>query len=162
MGQKRQLTEDQLKKLAVARQKALETKAKQSAVKKAEKEKQKKELDDKYNNLVATPAQQSQETIVETTVDEQSTPSLKPKRTSKKVIEIDSDDTSDSSDSSDSDTEYDITPVRQKYKQKYKNKYLTKYKSHDPLADITTIARHNIHNKVSDELKKMAFSSLFG
>ena len=157
------LSEEQLERLKLAREKANEVRAKKALVKKAEKDKQKKEMDEKYNELVreATPlAQNSKPPSKEEDVQEEA-PITKPKRKTTKVIEIDSDETS--SDSSSDDSEYDITPVKERYKEKYKHKYANKYnKPYDPLADITTIAKHNLSNKVSEELRKMAFQSLFG
>ena len=166
MGAKRELTEEQLKKLALAREKALEAKRKKALIRKADKEKEKKALDDRYNELVSNKHDITQEPINEPEIPK--TPPPTQTRKPKKVIqiEVDSDETSSDSSSesdSESDTEYDITPIKQKYKQKYKNKYQTKYpKPYDPLADISTIARHNIKSKVSEELQKMAYASLFG
>jgi hypothetical protein len=162
IDKRRIVSEEQLERLKIAREKANAVRAKKAAIRKAEKEKSKNEIDNKYNELVATtnkPIKEPQP--IEDDTEELPSPKVnKPKKKVKKIIELDSDETSSSSSD---DSEYDITPVKEKYKAKYKNKYASKYnKPYDPLADIATIARHNISNKVNDELKKMAFSSLFG
>jgi hypothetical protein len=160
VDKRRIVSEEQLERLKVAREKANAVRAKKAALKKAEKEKSKQELDEKYNALVK-PKEAPKDEPLET----QEPPH---KQKPKKVIQIELDSGETSSDSnseseSESDTEYDITPVKQKYKQKYKNKYATKYpKAYDPLDDVLTVARHNIKSKVSDEIKKMAYASLFG
>ena len=171
MGEKpkRQLTPEQLERLAVARAKANEVRTKQSLVKKAqmaeEKSRKQKELEENYlkiSNKQSEPQSPPKEIVNDQSVSK--TKSNEPKRKVTKVIEIDSEDGSSSS-SSDNDSDYDITPVREKYKQKYKSKYAMKYQAPQqttPYQDAYTIARHNLHTKVNQEVKRLALSSLFG
>jgi hypothetical protein len=174
---KRQLTQEQLKKLADARAKALEVRKKKALVNKAEKLEKAKALDENYKKVIGQvevkPVQTPQtESILDTE------PKQEPKQESKKVQQVTkskvkkvlkpaSDESS--SDSSD-DSEYDATEIAHKYRQKYKTKYEAKYRNvqtHNPCLttpyqDAFMIAKHNLQGKVSNEIKKIAYGSLFG
>lgn len=177
---KRVMTPEHLERLAVARAKANEVRSKQAQVKRAEKEEEKKrrqaELDEKYKNLSKPkfippelpahlqPKGAKTDKLEEKVEDAQKlkTPSKKVK----KVLEIDSEDGSSSS-SSDSEEEYDISPIKHKYKQKYKHKYSARYtqptqQPYNAHQDAVTIAKYNIQSKVNQEVQKMAMMSLFG
>lgn len=167
---KRQMTPEQLKKLADARAKANEVRSKQAAIKKAEKEKRKQELEQNYNKLVnkETPTIKAEEAkhAVKQPKGGNDTPKPRKKKVTK-ILEMDSDE--ESSDSSDSDdSEYDVSPIKEKYRQKYKNKYLSKASnavathSPNPYQDAYMIAQHNIKSRVNQEVVKLAYSSLFG
>ena len=187
------MTPEHLQRLAEAREKANEVRTKQSLVKKAEKEelkkKKKQELEEKYNQLVAPKQEEPKEEVKVPEVKEeivserqpeqpmettervvQATKTRKPRKKVTKVIEVDSEDSSSSS----SEDEYDITPIKEKYRQKYKNKYATRYReglpkgntlqpsAYSPQQDALTIAKYNIQSKVNQEVQRMAMASLFG
>lgn len=164
--EKRKLTPEHLEKLRVAREKANEVRSKQSLVKKAEKEevKQKKqqELESKYKLLTQKPPTDVVKEVKQ--VEDKHPPTTAtPRQKVKKVFEIDSED---GSSSSSSDDEYDVSPIKEKYRQKYKNKYASRYaqqpQPYNPQQDAVTIAKYNIQSKVNQEVRKMAMASLFG
>jgi hypothetical protein len=166
---KRQLTEEQLAKLAEARKKALAVRQKQSLVKQAEKLEKKKEFDAKYNAIVGNKQETPKTEVNDRDKEPETENTIKhTKNKTKKILEPDSDESS--SDSS-SDEEYDASPLIAKYKQKYKNKYSSKYaptqqQNHtnpsNPYQDAFVIAKASLKNKLNHELQKTAFNSLFG
>lgn len=174
---KRIYTQEQLDKLAIARAKANEVRSKRAMVKKAEKKEKNEQLEAKFNSLVASKKEDTKKDTKEDTVEQpkndtgnveqQEVKNEKVKKPKvKKVVEIDSEDgTSESS----SDEEYDFSAVKNKYKEKYKHKYGAKYNMMKqnpyfttPYQDAFTLAKHNLQSKINNEMKKVAFSSLFG
>jgi hypothetical protein len=110
---KKVMSPERLEKLAEARKKAVEARTKTATIKKAEKEKRQQEIDEKYNQITK-PKIEGQPKDEEPPKEQTN---KKPKEKVKKVFEIDSED---GSSSSSSDEEYDISPVKEKYRQKYK------------------------------------------
>jgi len=170
---KRQLSEEQLKKLAVAREKAMEVRKKKALITKANKLEKAKELDENYKKVIG-----QKETDV-SDVKSQPPPQEKPQQEPKAMVQCKKSKikkvlkpASDESSSDSSDEEYDASEVAHKYRQKYKTKYEAKYggvQQHvnnpyltTPYQDAFTIAKHNLQGKLSNEIKKMAYGSLFG
>lgn len=175
---KRVYTQEHLDKLKLAREKANAVRAKQALVKKAEKQKKNEQLEAKFNALVASKQKddtkeeakeeaKEQPTNEAKNVEQQEVKNEKVKKPKvKKVVEIDSED---GSSESSSDEEYDFSAVKNKYKEKYKHKYGAKYNMMKqnpylttPHQDAFILAKNNLQSKINSELKKAAFSSLFG
>lgn len=169
---KRQLSQEQLERLKVAREKALavrqEKANKINEIKRLEKEAKEKELNDKLAEMkskVEQPALQVEEkVIVPTPKPRHSRPSgSKPKKKADEVIkQIVEEDSSESS-GSESDDDDDVTePVKALYKNKYKQKYKNKYQAKSISTLTKGVAVQSIRKKVDDEIARIAQLNLFG
>lgn len=173
MARNRPLTPEELEKLKLAREKANEVRRKIGAINRAKKEAERQKLDEEYQAVVngknkpneeppkaePEPAEEEEE---ETKPKKQTRKTPAKKKPTKKVLYMDSESSSESS-----GEEYDITPIKERYKAKYQAKYglaqqQPAQKPHNYINDAYTIARHNIQSKLDEEAKKLAYASLFG
>jgi hypothetical protein len=171
---KRVLTEEQLEKLAKARQKALEKKRERKALKDAEKEMKQQKIEERkqkvetFKNRVRkedkpkaeeTESSSSDEEVVEKVIVKK-VPKRKTKKIVKKIIEV----SSSSSESDSSDDETYRRQIKQKYKMKYQHKYEGTKQPRDILKDayaspnalLREQASDVIRSNVSKELRKIA------
>lgn len=168
---KRTMTPETLEKLKLAREKALEKKKQMKELTMKEKELKQKEFEKRIENVKqkeerlnagshphTMPKEEKVEsngedsdTEVEEIIEVKKKPSKK-KKVVKKVIEV------SSSSSSESEEDY-RTSVKNKYKQKYKAKYgVSKDRQSNPIKET---ARDTIIQKANDELRRLAYSSVF-
>lgn len=168
---KRQLTSEQLERLAAARAKALQVRQekaqKMREIKALESEASKKAIDDRISSLkqqVERPVAQ-----VEAQTSVEVPPAIakeKPRRMHKaevvrKVLEEESSESS--GDESDSDDDDDVTePIKTVYKNKYREKYKNKYQAKAVSTLTKGYAAQTIKKRVDDELARMAAYNLFG
>lgn len=161
---KRQMTEEQLQRLAAARQKALavrqEKSKKLNEIKALEKVAKDKELDDKLAEVqakVAPPTPPAQEPIIQSKFIAKN----KSKRSNviKQIVEEESSESS----GSESESDEDVTdPIKTLYKNKYKHKYAQKYK-HKTITHLTKgVAQNQLRKKIDEEMVRMAQFNLFG
>ena len=185
MGKIRQLSEEQLAKLAVAREKAMkirmERAEKKREILKLEKEAQNKELDKKLEEVKkrVTPAPKIEEpasndvtdakvakpqvkTQVKTPVKTQAkkkTPRKKAEDIIREVVEEPDSEDSDTDDDEDGDV---INPVKHYLKEKYKAKYRTKYESKHLNKLVQTNAKDHLRKRLDDEIFRLASQQIFG
>jgi hypothetical protein len=184
---KRQMTPEQLEKLKLAREKALQKKREIKGIKDGEKAMKQQEFEDRKKRVEEfaklsspksefkkskPPAQVAQTDESSSESDEEiehqiivkKAPKKSKKNIFKKVIKV-------SSSSSDSESDDDAPlgwrrshaeDYRERLKTKYKNKYKNKYASAPPSRDVLREqASDVIRNNVSKELRKIALSSVF-
>jgi hypothetical protein len=149
---KRQMTPEQLEKLAQAREKAVEKRRQLGEITRKEKAMKELELTERMKKVGLTKQEaeeQSEEEVVNAPTKSKPVP-ISPRR---KVVV-------DSSSESDSDDE-DEVEVLKAVKQKYKHKYAQKYKSKYNTSALKENANQVIKKQVNDELLKMAMASIF-
>jgi hypothetical protein len=153
---KRVMTPEQLEKLAIARKKALETRAKMSQLRKEEKETKKKEILSKAREIV-------KEEVVEQHKPPERASDPKVKiiekvhyRTKKATLSDSSSE--DDSSSSDSDSSYEVKRVV-KRKPRPKRKTVSS-KTNEELA--YTIAKTELERRIKEQNFNLAAYSLFG
>jgi hypothetical protein len=172
----RQMTEEQLEKLKLAREKALQKKRELKEIKDGEKAMKQQELEERKQKVEAfksrvqlhrkeeSESSSSDGEVVEEVVVKK-VPKRKTKKIVKKIIEV----SSSSSESDSSDAETYRSQVKQKYKMKYKNKYEGTKQPRDILKDayaspnslLREQASDVIRSNVSKELRKIALESVF-
>ncbi len=152
---KRVMTPEQLEKLAIARKKALETRAKMSQLRKEEKENKKKEILSKAREIV-------KEEVVEQHKPPERASDPKVKiiekvhyRTKKATLS----DSSSSSSSEDSDSSYEVKRIVKKRKPRPKRKTISS-KTNEELA--YTIAKTELERRIKEQNFNLAAYSLFG
>ncbi len=155
---KRVMTPEQLEKLAIARKKALETRAKMSQLRKEEKENKKKEILSKAREIV-------KEEVVEQhkPPERASDPKVKiiekVHYRTKKATLSDSSSSSSSSSSEDSDSSYEVKRIVKKRKPRPKRKTVSS-KTNEELA--YTIAKTELERRIKEQNFNLAAYSLFG
>ncbi len=156
---KRVMTPEQLEKLAIARKKALETRAKMSQLRKEEKEAKKKEILSKAREIV-------KEEVVEQHKPPERASDPKVKiiekvhyRTKKATLSDSSSSSSSSSSSLDSDSSYEVKRVVKKRKPRPKRKTVSS-KTNEELA--YTIAKTELERRIKEQNFNLAAYSLFG
>jgi hypothetical protein len=155
---KRVMTPEQLEKLAIARKKALETRAKMSQLRKEEKETKKKEILSKAREIV-------KEEVVEQhkPPERASDPKVKiiekVHYRTKKATLSDSSSSSSSSSSEDSDSSYEVKRIVKKRKPRPKRKTVSS-KTNEELA--YTIAKTELERRIKEQNFNLAAYSLFG
>jgi hypothetical protein len=157
---KRVMTPEQLEKLAIARKKALETRAKMSQLRKEEKEAKKKEILSKAREIV------KEEVVVEQHKPPERASDPKVKiiekvhyRTKKATLSDTSSSSSSSSSSLDSDSSYEVKRVVKKRKPRPKRKTVSS-KTNEELA--YTIAKTELERRIKEQNFNLAAYSLFG
>jgi hypothetical protein len=177
----RQMTEEQLEKLKLAREKALQKKRELKEIKDGEKAMKQQELEDRKQKVEAfksrvqlhrkedKPQEESESSSSDGEVVEEVVVKKVPKRKTKKIVKKIIEVSSSSRESDSSDDETYRSQVKQKYKMKYKNKYEGTKQPRDILKDtyaspnalLREQASNVILNNVSKELRKIALESVF-
>jgi hypothetical protein len=174
--ERKKLSPESLAKLAEARKKALEVKHKLSTVRRAEMQEQrtaeKKQLDDKYNEIVGkTEVEQPKEVMKEPEEEVKAEKQTKPKGKKKKIVKVieisDSDSDSGEEGDDEQESESDDEPVKYVVKKKTKAKPVKpkarakKLDEYEPHELTPIIARGMLKDKVMGDAKRMAWQSLF-
>ena len=174
---KRELTPEQLERLAKAREKALAVRqqlaAKNKELNDLQKKAQEKRMNDEIEKLKKQVGGQDKKKPVEKEtepeqeeIEEEAPPAPKPKpakkpaKPKKDILKQVIEESSDDSGSDDEDDSGDL--VKQYLKDKYKTIYKTRYEAKTLSQLSTGLAKQHIKNKVNDEMLRLASISIFG
>jgi len=191
MGAKRQLTEEQLEKLKLAREKAMKVRmekaAKLNEIKRLEKEAAEKEINDKLERVKSkvtsgepkvphNPSSMNEErhdsasrtqaqaslTIKGGGTGGTLVPSTKkPKRSKAEIIKSVVEEESEDSESDSDEEESVVNPVKTFLKEKYRQKYKQRYES----KHLNNLVKHSAHNhlrsRIDEEVFRLAQAAMF-
>jgi hypothetical protein len=170
MGEKRQLTPEQLEKLKLAREKALavrQAKAeKMKEIKRLEKEAAEQEINTTLETLKKAspaPAVEVQESDPEPPVVNKKAVAKavakKPKRSKEEIVRSVVEEESEDSDSDEEESV--VHPVKAFLKEKYKQKYKQKYESKHLNNLVKQSAHNHLRSKIDEEVFRLAQQSMF-
>lgn len=167
---KRVLSEEQLEKLKLAREKAMmvrKAKAeKMNQIKKLEKEAQEKELNDKLEEVkkkVSTPSYTQDQDEDNNNKIKKGSNIVSPSRRKSKaqiiknVVEEESEDSQSDSD----EEESVVNPVKTFLKEKYKQKYKQKYESKHLNNLVKHSAQNHLRSRIDEEVFRLAQQAMF-
>ena len=164
---KRQLTPEQLERLAKARENALAVRREKGErmreLKSLEKKAQEKELSDKIESLkqatMPLPPPESVEAEEAKAPIAKKTQSKKPKKKADDVIRA----VVESSDESGSESDEDNGDLIKSYlRQKYRTKYKERYNARSLQQLTRGVAQQTVRKKLDDEMMRLASASIFG